>query len=127
MIRGIRGATTVKTDEEKLVLSATEALLKEMINVNEINPENVTSLFISVTPDITSTFPAKAVRKFENWTHVPVMCMQEIAVKNSLPLCIRIMMHVNTSQKQKAVKHIYHEEAVQLRPDLLDHKQTNGK
>lgn len=118
MIRGIRGATTVTTDQEDLILSATEALLQELIKANNINPSDVASVFISVTNDLSSAFPAKAVRKFENWTYVPVMCMQEIPVSGSLPYCIRLMMHVNTSVPQQDIQHIYQEKAIQLRPDL---------
>ncbi|TDL34737.1 chorismate mutase [Jeotgalibacillus sp. S-D1] len=120
MIRGIRGATTVTEDQEDLILSATEALLQELIEANDIAPSDVASVFISVTNDLSSAFPAKAVRKFENWTYVPVMCMQEIPVSGSLPYCIRLMMHVNTSESQERIQHIYQQKAVQLRPDLSE-------
>ncbi len=69
-----------------------------MIKLNQIHPDSVASVFISTTEDINAAFPAKALRKFEGWTYVPVMCMQEIPVPNSLKMCIRIMMHVNTDK-----------------------------
>lgn len=122
MIRGIRGATTVTADQEELVLSATEALLNEIITKNKLTPDDVASIFISVTHDLSSTFPAKSVRRFAEWTYVPVMCMQEVPVKGGLPMCIRLMLHVNTSKSQKDIHHIYQEKAVQLRPDLVDVK-----
>ena len=118
MIRGIRGATTVTNDDEELVLSATEKMLKQLIQENDLKPESVTSVFISVTQDLTSTFPAKALRRFEDWTHVPVMCMQEIPVEDSLPFCIRIMLHANSLIEQKDIRHVYQNDAVRLRPDL---------
>ncbi|MDG5470643.1 chorismate mutase [Jeotgalibacillus sp. ET6] len=118
MIRGIRGATTITADQEGYVLAASQKLLEEMIEKNKVDPETVASVFISVTPDISSAFPAKAIRQFENWRHVPVMCMQEIPVKDALPFCVRVMMHVNTAKPQKEIHHIYQENAVKLRPDL---------
>ncbi|KIL44198.1 chorismate mutase [Jeotgalibacillus soli] len=124
MIRGIRGATTVLEDREDLILTATENLLKELIEENSIKPENIASLFISVTPDLTTAFPAKAVRHFSNWDFVPIMCMQEIPVQGGLPLCIRIMVHVNTAKPQDEINHIYQEQAIVLRPDLANTKSS---
>ena len=118
MIRGVRGAITVNQDNEAEIIFATEKLLNQMIIENEIIPEDVASVFISVTDDVTSAFPAKAVRSLKGWTYVPVMCMKEISVSNSLTNCIRIMMHVNTTKVQHEINHVYLEGAEVLRPDL---------
>lgn len=118
MIRGIRGATTVKRDTEMEVISAVEKLMAEIIQVNEIDPDMVASVFFSATEEIRSVFPAKALRKFEGWTYVPVTCMKEIPVSNSLPFCIRVMIHVNTTKSQKEIQHVYQAGATVLRPDL---------
>ncbi|PLT34877.1 chorismate mutase [Bacillus sp. V5-8f] len=120
MIRGVRGATTVEKNDEQGIITATEKLLAKMIADNEIEPENVASVFISVTDDIDSVFPAKALRKFDGWTYVPVMCMKEIQVNGSLPYCIRIMLHLNTEKAQQDIQHAYLEKAIALRPDLKD-------
>lgn len=118
MIRGVRGATTVEHNSAALILSATEELLATMIETNQIKPEAVASVFISTTDDITAVFPAKALRKFAGWTFVPVMCMKEISVPDSLSLCIRVMLHLNTDKAQQEIVHIYLKEAQSLRPDL---------
>ncbi|HZH60306.1 MAG TPA: chorismate mutase [Metabacillus sp.] len=118
MIRGIRGAITVTEDNEQQILQATNKLLKEMIKKNNIQPENVAQVLITVTEDLISTFPAKALRNLEGWTFVPVMCMQEIPVAGSLQMCIRVMMTVNTEIKQNKINHVYLEGATVLRPDL---------
>lgn len=123
MIRGVRGAITVKEDNESEIVLATERLVKQMIEENEISADQVASIFISVTEDITATFPAKAVRTIEGWTYVPVMCMAEIPVKGSLQKCIRVMMHVNTDTVQEEISHVYLEGAEVLRPDLNITKQ----
>lgn len=118
MIRGIRGATTVSNNQEEQVIEAADELLRKMIESNEVEATDVASVFISVTSDINAAFPSKALRRFPDWKFVPIMCMQEIPVINSLPLCIRVMLHVNTSKQQALINHIYLNNAVVLRPDL---------
>lgn len=118
MIRGVRGAVTVDKNSESEILEATEMLIRQMIQENKINFEDVASVFISVTEELTAAFPAKAMRSIEGWTYVPVMCMREIPVEGSLRNCIRVMMHVNIDVPQENICHIYLREAIQLRPDL---------
>lgn len=118
MVRGLRGATTVENDEEQAVLEATQALVEEMAEENNVLPGDIISVLISTTRDIKSTFPAKAVRSIDGWIYVPVMCTHEMDVPGAMPLCIRALMHVNTDIPQRYVKHIYQRDAVKLRPDL---------
>lgn len=118
MIRGVRGAITVSSNEEREVILGAERLLKEMIASNQIAPDEVASIFISATDDVDAVFPAKALRNLEGWTYVPVMCMKELSVTGSLPMCIRVMIHFNTEKKQEEIRHIYLEGAASLRPDL---------
>lgn len=117
-VRGLRGATTVDQDGEQAVLEATGALAKTIAKENGVMPEDIVSVIVSTTTDIRSTFPAKAVRSIEGWKYVPVMCTHEMDVPGGMPLCIRIMMHVNSTTPQKDIVHIYQNEAVKLRPDL---------
>jgi chorismate mutase len=118
MIRGVRGATTVTANSEEAIIAATEELFAKLIEVNQIQPDSVASVFVSTTEDVDAAFPAKALRKFQGWTYVPVMCMREMPVPNSLKMCIRIMMHVNTSVTQEKIVHVYLNDAQVLRPDL---------
>lgn len=120
MTRGIRGATTVEKNKTEDILSQTKLLFEEMIDQNMIEPELVSHIFVSVTKDINACFPAKAIREIQGWTYTPVMCMTEIDVPESLPLCIRIMLIANTDKKPKDIKHIFQNKAVQLRPDLIE-------
>ncbi|WP_040286726.1 chorismate mutase [Sporosarcina koreensis] len=117
-VRGIRGATTVACDEEQAVLEVTAQLVKQMAQENNLLPDDIASVLISTTVDVTSAFPAKAVRTIEGWTYVPVMCMHEMDVAGGMPLCIRVLMHANTSIGQKDIRHVYMNDAVKLRPDL---------
>ncbi|BAB05377.1 chorismate mutase [Halalkalibacterium halodurans] len=118
IVRGVRGATTVKANQEKEILDATEGLMRTICEENEIDPENVAQVILTVTEDLTATFPAKALRRLAGWTHVPVMCAQEIPVPNGLEKCIRVMITLNTTKAQSEIHHVYLNEAVKLRPDL---------
>ena len=117
-VRGVRGATTVTRDEVAEVLLATENLALEMAKANGFEPEDIASVIVSTTPDLKCVFPAKAVRSLDGWKYVPVMCTHEMDVPGGMPMCIRIMMHVNLELKQMDVTHIYQNEAIKLRPDL---------
>ena len=118
-IRGIRGATTVTTDDPELILQATRELLEEILAENEgMQPEDVASAIFTVTDDLTSTFPAQGARQM-GWGLVPMLCAREIPVPNSLPRVIRVLVHWNTELPQDRITHVYLREAVKLRPDLV--------
>ncbi|OYW19678.1 MAG: chorismate mutase [Planctomycetales bacterium 12-60-4] len=118
-VRGIRGATSVVEDRPDLILAATRELLQELLRLNQIDQfEDVVSAIFTTTPDLTATFPAEAARAL-GMTQVPLLCASEIAVPNSLPRCIRVLLHVNTGKAQADVIHVYLHEAKRLRPDVL--------
>lgn len=118
VVRGIRGATTVALDDEREILQATSDLLLRIVEDNHVVPEDICSVFVTTTEDLTSAFPAKAIRQMEGWELVPLMCSLEIPVKPSLPRCIRLMVHINTDKSQKEIRHVYLNEARVLRPDI---------
>ena len=122
MIRGLRGATTIESDKQELVWDETAKLVREVVAANNVDVDDITSIIISTTPDITSAFPARSVRLMEGWQYVPVMCMHEMDVPNALPLCIRVLIHANVEVSQKDVKHLYLNDAIKLRPDLAQAK-----
>ncbi|MCR8634471.1 MULTISPECIES: chorismate mutase [Paenibacillus] len=117
-VRGIRGATTVEHNDEKEILTATTELLNHIIAENSIIPEEIASVFVTVTTDLTATFPARSIRAMAGWELVPLMCSLEVPVAGSLPLCIRLMVMTNTEKKQDEIVHVYLKEAMRLRPDL---------
>lgn len=117
-VRGIRGATTVEHDEKEEVLSATRELLNQIIVENGITPEELAAVFVTVTNDLTSTFPAVAIRQLPGWELVPLMCSLEVPIEGSLPKCIRLMVMANTEKRQDEIVHVYLKEAMRLRPDL---------
>lgn len=116
-IWAVRGATSVKNDTPAEILQATEELLITIFRENGIRREDTVSIIFTVTPDITSEFPAVAARKI-GLTDTPLICAQEIAKPGSLPLCIRVLVHFYTKLKKTAIKPVYLREARSLRPDL---------
>jgi chorismate mutase len=119
-VRGIRGATTVEADDPGLILAATQEVLEAMIAANPgMSPDDVASALFTVTDDLSAVHPALAARKM-GWSLVPMMCAREIPVPGSMPMCIRVMLHWNTTSDQKAIKHVYLHNAVKLRPDLVN-------
>ena len=117
-VRGIRGATTVMGNDSTEILDATKELIEQIVHANDVQASDVCSVFVTVTHDLNATFPAIAVRQMQGWEFVPIMCALEIDVTNSLPLCIRLMVLVNTSRDQREIAHVYLREATKLRPDL---------
>jgi len=122
-IRGIRGATTVTTDDPDLILQATCELLEAIIFENKgIQLEDIASALFTTTEDIASAYPALAARQM-GWDQVPMMCAREIPVPGSLSKCIRVLIHWNTDKEQSEIHHIYLRDAVKLRPDLATRAQ----
>ncbi|MFM1652709.1 chorismate mutase [Brevibacillus sp. B_LB10_24] len=117
-VRGIRGAITVENNSKEEMVSATLELFREMIRLNQVEADDVASVILTTTQDLDAVFPAQAARQIPGWEYVPLMCAREIPVVGSLPLCIRVMMHVNTDKGQREIKHVFLREAVKLRPDL---------
>jgi chorismate mutase len=115
--RGVRGATTVDHNEREEILVATRQLLGLMIRINGIEARDVASALFTTTPDIDAEFPALAARQL-GWFDVPLLCGHEMTVPGSLPLCIRVMLHWNTTKSQQEIEHVYVREAKRLRPDL---------
>ncbi|KLU03379.1 Chorismate mutase II [Rhodopirellula islandica] len=117
MCRGVRGATTVEQDDRKEILKATTQLLALMIRRNEIDSTDLASATFTVTKDLHSEFPALAARQL-GWLEVPLLCGYEVSVEGSLPRCIRVLLHWNTTKSQSEIQHVYIRDAVKLRPDL---------
>jgi chorismate mutase len=118
--RGIRGATTVQANQAEAIISATRELLQAVISANDIRAEDVASVFFTTTPDLNAAFPARAAREL-GWTDTGLLCSHEMDVPNSLPACIRVLIHWNTDKTQEQIVHVYLNDARQLRPDRETH------
>ena len=116
--RGVRGATTVEANNGSAILEATRDLLERLIAANQIDQEDVASIWFTTTPDLNVEYPAVAARQL-GWHDAALMCSHEMAVPHGLPMCIRILIHWNTTRKLSEIQHVYIRGAVNLRPDRL--------
>lgn len=121
-MRGIRGATTVPADDRQAIFDAVRELLIELLQKNHLATESIGAALFSATEDITAAFPAAAARTLPDWCLVPLFDTRQIAVENGLPMCIRILLLVDTQLSQKEICHVYLHGANVLRPDLGDKK-----
>jgi chorismate mutase len=112
-VKAIRGAITVEANRAGAIAQATIALLDEIRRRNDLHQEEVVSVFFTLTPDLDADFPARAARS-AGW-EVPMLDMTEVAVPGALPLCIRVLLHV---ERTAPVRHAYLRDARRLRPDL---------
>ncbi|MBI1885241.1 MAG: chorismate mutase [Chloroflexi bacterium] len=115
--RGVRGATTVAANSREAVLEATTELLTAMLEANGISADDVASAFFTTTPDLTAEFPAVAARQM-GWASVALLCGHEMNVPGSLPMCLRILLHVNTDKRADEIDHVYLRGARALRPEF---------
>jgi chorismate mutase len=114
--RGIRGATTAAANTAEDILEATDELMRVVISLNELQPDDVASIIFTTTPDLTATFPALAAREL-GWNEVPLLCAHEMTVPGALTNAVRVLIHVNTTHTADEMRHVYLKGARQLRPE----------
>jgi chorismate mutase len=119
-VRGIRGATTAAANTPEAIFDATKTLIERIASENVIDVDDVASVILTMTPDLTADFPARAVRSLPGWQWVPLMCATELSIENALPRCIRLLVHVNTEKSQQELVHVYLGDAIVLRPDIAN-------
>ncbi len=118
-LAALRGATTLDTDTREEVLTRTVELLDELMTRNGLTTDDVVSLLFTATDDISSEFPAAAVRE-AGIADVPMLCARELQIdgRSNVPLCVRVMSHVYTDRPRDERRHAYLRGARQLRSDL---------
>jgi monofunctional chorismate mutase len=116
-VRAARGAICVAEDSADVVLSATERVLSAMLERNEVQREEIVSVFFTATDDLRSVFPAEAARRM-GLGRVPLLCAREIPVEGSMPRVVRVLMQLHTERSQEDMVHVYLDGAESLRDDL---------
>jgi len=117
-ISAVRGAITVESNTRESILEATRELLKELIKRNELEISDIISVIFTCTKDLTAVYPAVAAREL-GMKYTALFCCQEMDVEGSLPMCIRVLMHISSNKDQVAIQHTYLREAKMLRKDLV--------
>ncbi len=117
-VRGIRGANSVAANTRESILAATRQLLRAICQANPgLHPDDMVSVFFTLTPDLNAAYPALAARQL-GWLQVPLLSATEIAVPDAMPRVVRVLIHWNTDRTQAAIRHVYLGAAARLRPDL---------
>lgn len=120
-VRGIRGATTAAANTAEAIVEATEELLRRLIDLNGLDPDEVCFAYFTTTTDLDAEFPAYAARRL-GWLEVPLLCGHDLDVPQpnprSVALCIRILLLYNTDRKQREMRHAYLRGAAAIRADL---------
>ncbi len=114
--RGVRGATTVTENSKETILAATREMMYIIIKANHMQPEDVASAYFTTTVDLDATYPALAARQL-GWYDAALLCGHEMQVPDGLPMCIRVLIHWNTTCAASEVVHVYLRDAKSLRPD----------
>lgn len=112
----VRGATKVKSNDVEAILGATEELMRDLIARNELEPERMVSCIFTCTQDLNAEFPAVAARRL-GLDAVPLLCAQEIDVRNAMRSVIRVLVHYYAPAAHEP-DHAYLGEAQALRSDL---------
>ncbi|HEX2648021.1 MAG TPA: chorismate mutase [Candidatus Dormibacteraeota bacterium] len=120
-VRGIRGATTATANTAEAIIEATEELLSELAQLNDVDVQEVAAAFFTTTPDLDAEFPAHAARRL-GWIGVPMLCGHDMEVKQpnprGVPMCIRVLLMYNTPRPQSAMRFVYMRGAEAIKADL---------
>ena len=119
-ILAIRGATTVTSNNKDEILKESAKLIQTIISKNDLNKEDIISMCFTMTKDLDAVYPAVAVREILNITDIPMLNFEEKYIQGSLSKCIRVMMYINTEKTKSDIKHVYLNEAKNLRKDLIN-------
>ncbi len=117
VLRALRGATTCESDTPEEIYAVTQELLLAMMERNDLDHDDVVSLILTTSPDLTSAFPATGARGV-GFGDVPLLCASEIDVPGAMARCVRVMMHIYTTRARTEIRHVYLRKAQSLRDDL---------
>ncbi len=112
----LRGANEVNANEAAEILAATDALMRELMERNSLEPDAMVSCIFTLTDDLNAEFPAVAARNL-GLSRVPLLCAREVPVPGSLPQVIRVLIHYYAPEDHEP-RHVYLGKAQALRADL---------
>ena len=112
----VRGAVQADKNDVGAILTATEALMRELMSRNELEPQQIVSCLFTATDDLNAEFPAVAARRL-GLESVPLLCMRELDVPGAMRSVIRVLVHYYASADH-APAHAYLGAAQALRSDL---------
>lgn len=113
----MRGAITCDEDSKDEIDAKTQRLVREMLDRNGIDHDELVSVIFTATDDLTAEFPAAAARKL-GLGDIPLLCARELGIAHGTPRCIRVLMHFYGTQDRGDLHHVYLDGARGLRDDL---------
>src|ERR1700755_1649975 len=116
-VRAVRGAVQVDSADRDAILEATAELVSEVMSRNDLTTDDVISVLLTATPDLTAEFPALAARKI-GFHDVPLICAAECAGPRATPGVVRLMTHIETDRSRSEIQHVYLRGAAALRLDI---------
>jgi chorismate mutase len=112
----VRGAVQAEANEPAAIAEATTALMRELLERNELGPAAMVSCLFTATDDLDAEFPAVAARGL-GLEAVPLLCCRELPVPGSMPRVIRAMVHYY-APADHVPAHVYLGATQDLRTDL---------
>ncbi len=112
----VRGAAQAARNDAESILAATEAIVRELMDRNALEPEAMVSCIFTVTADLDAEFPAVAARRL-GLNQVPLLCTREMPVPGAMERVIRALVHYYAPAAHEP-KHAYIGAARGLRSDL---------
>ena len=112
----VRGAVQAEANEAEAILTATETLLRDLLERNGLRTKAMVSCLFTTTEDLDAEFPAVAARNLGLDT-VPLLCCREIPVPGAMERVIRVMVH-HYAPAGHAAAHTYLGATRELRSDL---------
>ncbi len=119
--RAIRGAITVNSDNADEIRTACSELMSTIIRDNDLIPEDIITIFITITEDLRSLNPSASIRTTFGWNDVAFFTSQEPTITGMLPHCVRVLIQCQSKRKKSEIRHVYLRDAAKLRPDLTNH------
>ena len=113
---GIRGATQCLNTEEDIQKQVIQ-MYDELLHKNDLDEEEIVSVFFSVTKDLDFRNPATILRGEGRASQSALFVSQEAYFKGSLERVIRILIHCYLDSFKTPV-HVYRNGAEILREDL---------
>jgi chorismate mutase len=90
--------------------------VRELLERNELNADDLVSVFFTCTDDLDAEFPAVAARRL-GLDRVPLMCSREMPVRGAMERVIRVLVHYYAPAEHEPA-HAYIGAARALRSDL---------
>lgn len=116
-MKALRGAITIAGNSEAAIREGILDLWDALSNTNRITNDQIVSVFFSCTGDIDAAYPGRFVRLERGLTEAAILHFNEMKVQGALPLCIRVLIHLELPLSARLTP-VYLKGAAGLRPDL---------